>query len=350
VLKAEYTLPATRYPRDFSRWPQWPEVHGFNRAVLERVRTIPGVTAAAIASSHPLNRGFTNSWSIIGIDNGGERLPEISLRQVSPEYFDAMGSKLVAGRGFTEGDGPDQPPVGLINETTARRFFGTHDPIGMEIRFWGINRRIIGVVSDEKIHGLTEATPPAVYVSIWQAPSWNGALLIRTDQAPEALTSQARQAIWSIDRELAVYGMEPLERTLQSSVGQRRFAMLVLVVFAGLTLTLALIGIYGVLSYATEQRTREIGIRAALGAQRGSVAGLVVKQGAVLTAVGIAAGIAGALAGSRLLESLLFGITRLDLLTHVMVPVLVLGAALLAMWVPAWRATRVSPIEALRRE
>ena len=350
LLKAEYQLPAARYPRDYSRFPNWPEITGFTRSVLERAAAIPGVTAAAMASSHPLDRGFTNSWGIVGRNNTGERLPEISLRQVTPGYFEMMGSRVIQGRLLQESDGPDQPPVGVINQTVARRYFADQDPVGQEIRFWGIQRRIVGVVSDEKIHGLTEDTPPAVYVSLFQAPSQNGVVLVRTVQDPAGLANQVRQAIWSVDRELAVYGLEPLEVTVLSSVGQRRFAMLVLVGFAGLTLTLALVGIYGVLSYATEQRTREIGIRAALGAQRGRVARLVVKEGATLTAIGIGVGLIGALAGSRLLESLLFGVTRLDPLTHLVVPLVVLGAALIAMWVPAWRAARISPIEALRQE
>ncbi|HEX9895353.1 MAG TPA: FtsX-like permease family protein, partial [Gemmatimonadales bacterium] len=269
---------------------------------------------------------------------------------VTPGYFATMGSRLVQGRLLDQTDGPDQPPVAVLNHTTVRRYFQDQDPIGREIRFWGINRRIVGVVSDEKIHGLTEETPPAAYISMLQAPSQFGVVLVRTGGDPAALASQVRQAIWSVDPQLAVYGIEPFELTVRSSVGQRRFAMLVLVVFAGLTLALALVGIYGVLSYATEQRTREIGIRSALGAPRGRVAGLVIREGAMLAALGIGCGLGGALAGSRLLESLLFGVTRLDPLTHLVVPVLVLGAALLAMWVPAWRAARISPIEALRRE
>ncbi|HET9514670.1 MAG TPA: ABC transporter permease [Gemmatimonadales bacterium] len=349
VLKAEYQLPATRYPVDYSRFPHWNEMQGFTRRLLERASSIPGVTRAAVAAQHPLNRGFTNSWGIVGRTTT-ERLPEISLRQVSPGYFETVGVRLSRGRVLEEGDGPDQPPVGVLNETAAQRFFPGEDPVGQSIRFWGITRRIVGVVADERIHGLTEETPPAVYVSLSQAPSQTGVLLLRTEGRPEDLAAQARDAVWSLDPGLAVFGVEPLETTLRTSVAQRRFAMLMLLLFAGVTLALALVGIYGVLSYATEQRVREIGIRKALGAGRAGVIGLIVRQGAVLAAAGVGLGLAGALFGSRLLQSLLFGVSRLDPFTHLVVPLAVMLAALGAMWVPAWRAARVSPMEALRME
>jgi predicted permease len=351
VLKAEYQLPPSRYPRDFAKWPLWSEIHAFNTALQDRVGVIPGALAVAVAGAHPLDAGFTNSFLIVGREAEARDWPEISLRLVSPGYFATMGLRLQEGRALGEGDDARAPLVAVINATAASRFFalGT-SPLGHEIRFWGVNRRIVGVVGDERIHGLTEPAPPAVYVALAQAPSSSGALLVRAAGDPRGLAGAVRAAIASVDPALAVYGVEPLAETLVDSVGQRRFAMLVLGLFAGLTLVLALVGIHGVLSYTTAQRTRELGIRAALGASRREVAGLVLRGGLALVALGIALGLGGAWGASRLLTGLLFGVTRLDPLTYLVVPVAVLLAASVATWVPVRRATRIDPIEALKVE
>jgi predicted permease len=350
VLKAAWLLPQARYPRNFREFPNWTTHHRFTDAVIANARVIPGVTSVGIAGTHPLDPGFTNSWAIVGREEESRTFPEISVRAVSPGYFQTLGLVTAAGRVIEENDATGAPAVVVINRTAAERFFKGQDPIGQQIQWWGIPRRIVGVVQDELIHGLTEAAPPAVYAALAQAPMQTGVLFVHADGDPIAVAGQVREAIRAADPQLAVYGIEPLQTTLVSSVGQRRFAMLVMTVFGGTTLLLAMIGIYGVLSYATAQRTREIGIRAALGATRERVVGLVVRQGAVLTAAGLALGIAGALAGSKLLSGLLFGVGRLDPITYLMVPVAVLGAALLAMWIPAWRAAKVAPVEALRRE
>jgi putative ABC transport system permease protein len=350
VLKAAWLLPQARYPRVFDSFPRWPTHHRFTNAVLTNARAIPGVTAAGIAGTHPLDPGFTNSWRIVGREEESRTFPEISVRVVTPGYFQAVGLRTVAGRVIEETDATDQPAVVVINRAASERFFKNQDPIGQQVQWWGIPRRIVGVVEDERIHGITEAAPPAVYAAFSQAPMQTGVLFVHTNGDPMAIASQVREAIRQADPQLAVYGIEPLKATLVSSVGQRRFAMLVMAVFGLTTLVLAMIGIYGVLSYATEQRTREIGIRAALGASRERVVGLVVRQGAVLTAAGLVLGIGGAIAGSKLLAGLLFGVGRLDLPTYMMVPMAVLGSALIAMWIPAWRAAKVAPVEALRRE
>jgi putative ABC transport system permease protein len=350
VLKAAWLLPPARYPRNFREFPRWDAHHRFTSAVLAGAGAIPGVTSVGIAGTHPLDPGFTNSWSIVGREEESRGFPEISVRAVTPGYFTTLGLVTTAGRVFDETDVTDAPPVAVINRAAAERFFKNLDPIGQQISWWGIPRRIVGVVGDERIHGLTEAAPPAVYAAWSQAPLQTGVLFVHTNGDPLALAAQVRAAIRTADPQLAVYGIEPLRTTLVSSVGQRRFAMLVMAVFGLTTLILAMIGIYGVLSYATAQRTREIGIRAALGASRERVVGLVVRQGATMTLAGLGLGVAGAVAGSKLLAGLLFGVGRLDAPTYLMVPVAVLGAALLAMWIPAWRAARVAPVEALRRE
>jgi predicted permease len=350
VLKAQYQLPESRYPRDFSKFPNFTEIHQFNARLLASVRALPGVESAAIASAHPLDAGFTNSWRVIGREAEGANWPEISVRVTTPSYFPTMGLTLIKGRLLDDTDDTQSPPVAVINATTAQRFFASQEPVGQQLSFWGLPRLIVGVVKDERIHGLTEATPAATYIPLAQAPASSGVLLVRGTGDPMRLAGPVRQAIRDADPQLAVYGVEPFTATVMTSVGQRRFAVLVLVVFAVVTIALALIGIHGVVSYVAAQRTREIGIRLALGASRSSVIRLVIRGGLVLAMAGIVIGLAGALAGSRLLTGLLFGVSSVDPLTFVIVPLAVVVATLGATWLPARRAARAAPLTAIRSE
>jgi predicted permease len=350
VLKAELQLPASRYPREFSTWPNWKEHHRFNAELLDRVRALPGVESAAVAGNHPLDAGFTNSFYVVGRQEEARDWPEIAIRRVSPGYFQTVGMSLVRGRLFRDADDAAAAPALLVNEEAARQFFRGQDPLGQKISFWGAERTIVGIVSNERFHGLTETAPPAVYAPLAQVPSVTGStsLLVRVEGDPAALAADVRAAIREIDPALAVFGMEPLERTLADSVGQQRFTMLLVTVFAGLALVLAIVGVYGVLSYMVAQRAPEMGIRMALGATQENVVRLIVLQGARLALVGLALGLAGGLAATRFLQSLLFGVGTTDPLTFVAVLALVFAAALLASWLPAHRATRSDPMLALR--
>lgn len=349
VLKAEYQLPPGRYPaNNYSIWPKWNEIHRFNDAVLTRVRALPGVEAATIAAAHPLDAGFTNSFTIVGREAEAKNWPEIRMRLVTSDYFKTMNVALREGRVFDATDDASAPFVAVLNEAAVKQFFPSTSPLGQEIRFWGTKRRIVGVVGNERIQGLTEEAPPAVYAALGQAPMSAGVLLARTSGDPTALENEIRAAIRSVDPELALFGVEPLSNTMLESVGQRRFATLVLGTFAAATLFLALVGVHGVLSYTTSQRTREIGIRVALGATSSEVTRMVLRGALGLALTGVVIGIAGAFAGSSLLASLLFGVTRLDPLTYIGVTVLVVGGATFATWLPARRAARVQPTEALR--
>jgi len=350
VLKAQYQLPESRYPRDFSKFPHFTEILQFNERLLDRARSIPGVQSVAIASAHPLDAGFTNSWRVIGREAEAADWPEISVRVTTPGYFETMGLSLVKGRLMEETDDTQAPAVAVINETTARRFFASQEPIGQQLAFWGVPRLIVGVVKDERIHGLTEATPAATYIPLAQAPSASGVLLVRGSGDPMRLAGPVREAIRGNDAQLAVYGVEPFTATVMTSVSQRRFAVMVLGVFAIVTIALALIGIHGVVSYVAAQRTREIGIRLALGATRGSVIALVIRGGLVLALAGVVVGLAGAVAGSRLLTGLLFGVSRVDPMTFILVPLAVVLATLAATWLPARRAARAAPLSAIRAE
>ena len=350
VVKAEFQLPSSRYPMDFKVFPNFKEIQLFNARLLARASSLPGVEAAAIAGNHPLDPGFTNSFAVVGREAESRDWPEISVRRVSPAYFQALRIPLVRGRLLAESDGAQSPPVVLVNEETVRRFFSRQDPIGQQISLYGSPRTIVGVIGDEKFHGLTAATPIAIYLPVAQAPFSGVTLIARVSGDPMLVAGSLRAAVREIDPALAVFGVERLETTLAQSTGEQRFMMLLVGVFAGLALALAVIGIHGVLSYNVVQRRREIGIRVALGAEPAQVVRVVLGQGVRLTAMGLVVGVGLALVFSRSLAGLLFGITATDAATFAAVVALLAAVAMLAMWLPARRASRVDPVVALRYE
>ena len=350
VVKAELQLPESRYPRSFATWPDWREQQGFHDRLLERVLALPGVESAAMAGNHPLDAGFTNSFYVVGREEEARDWPEISIRRVSPGYFPTLGVPLVRGRLFRDGDLAKAQPVLLVNEEAAHRFFPGRDPLGQKVSFWRVEWTVVGIVSNERFFGLAETPPPALYAPLAQAPSMNGAgcLLVKAQGDLDILIPEIRGSIRELDPQLAVFGEEPLAETLAESVGQQRFTMLLLAVFAGLALVLAAVGVYGVLSFVVVQRAPEMGIRMALGASQRYVVRQVVWQGARLALVGLALGLAGAFVLTRFLRGLLFGVEVTDPVTFLAVPGLVLLAALLASWVPAQRATEADPMSILR--
>jgi predicted permease len=350
LVKTELQLPAERYPREFSKWPSWPATLGFDARLLEALGRDRAIEAATIASAHPLDRGFTNSFVVVGreADANGPDWPEISVRGVWPTYGSTLGTTLVRGRFLAGSDGPTEPRVAVVNQAAAAKYFKGQDPIGQSIRFWGAARRIVGVIGDERMRGPAEPTPPAVYVPLPQAPSPTVVVIARAAGSPDQALAAIRRAIHAIDPAIALYGAEPLDTTLAEAVAERKFAMVLLATFAGVTLALALIGVHGVLTYVASQRSREMGIRLALGATRRQVVGLMLRSGALLGVTGIGLGLAGAAAGSTLLRSLLFGIGRLDPVTFLAVPVIVLAATVAASWLPARRAGRSAPLEILK--
>jgi len=350
VMKAEFQLPNNRYRMQAEQWPNFTRVHAFNSNLLTRVRQLPGVEAAEIVGNHPVDPGFQNSWLVVGREAEAADWPEIRIRRVGPGYFDAVRLDVGKGRPFSDADDASSTPVVLINETTARRFFEGHEPIGQEVRLWGQNRQVVGVVRDEFIQGLSQSAPPALYLPFGQAPSTNGleALLVRTSAPLSTVAGSIRAAVAELDPQLAVFGIQPLEEALSASVAQQRFTMLLLVTFAGMALVLAAIGIHGVLSFAVAQRRHELGIRMALGAPAGRVTRLVVGQGTRLVAIGLALGVIAAFWLTRLLASQLYGVSATDLATFLAV-IPVLGVvALVATWLPARKAVRIDPVEAMR--
>jgi len=285
------------------------------------------------------------------------------VKMVTPSYFRTLGIRLVKGRTLADQDVKGAVPSVVINSTMARRLFRTTDPIGKQIQMREIiyaNSKseseipweIVGVVADEKLRGLSAENDqsPGMYVTTDQSPQTYQAVIIRTATDPKTLERAIPIALMDVDRNQTVQMMATLEEIKAKSVGEQRLHSLVLGVFAGVALLLAAIGLYGVISYSLLQRTREIGIRAALGASSANIRWLMLRSGLSLAAAGLLIGFAGSLAAAQVLSSLLFGVGRHDAVTLLSV-VSVLGAmALLASYIPARRATRINPIIALRYE
>ena len=276
--------------------------------------------------------------------------PEISLRRVSPSYFRAVSLPLVRGRLLLDSDTTTAAPVVLINEAAAQQFFPSGDPIGARMRFWGTSRTIVGVVANERFHGVTAPPPIATYAPLAQAPSASGVLLLRTAQQPSTLSASAERVVHEIDPALAVFAVEPLDLTLARSISQRRFTTALLGGFALLALILAAVGIHGLVSYNVERRRQEIGIRMAVGAGRADVYRLILREGAVVIAGALGAGLAGALLLTRLLRTLLFDVSPADATSLLIVAVVLAVVAFAATLMPARRAASTDPLAALRSE
>jgi putative ABC transport system permease protein len=334
---------------------------GFYDECLARVQALPGVRSAALAHSLPIN-GSNWSGGFIAADlpvPSRADLPESDRLRVSPSYFETMGIRLLRGRLFSAADTPESAPVVVVNETLARRIWPNEDPIGKRLKFgvpedqdeeskpW---REVIGVVNDVKMNGVDQATTLQTYLPYAQLPNQSLGLVVRVERNPAALAPAVAQAIHSIDKDLPVYSAFTMDQLLGDSLAERRLTLVLLASLAALALLLAAVGIYGVISYAVRQRTHELGLRMALGAQARDVLALILKQGLKLTLIGIGLGLVAAYALTRWMESLLFGVRPTDALTFGVIAVVLLLVALLACWIPARRATRVDPMIALKFE
>jgi putative ABC transport system permease protein len=328
----------------------------FERA-QERLAALPGVVAVSAATDVMLPKlansaGFTIEGRPRDPNEQGLELP---IDTVLPNYFQAMGVQLLKGRTFTPQDTRESPRVTIVNETFAKRYFPDEDPVGKRFTFGrpGPNTRwitIVGVVRDTKRQGVERPIRIESWMPLAQRPSGSMELVLRTTGDPLLLSNAVREAVWSIDRDMPIPTIRTMEHVMSERVAQRRLNMLLLGLFALVALILSAVGIYGVMSYTVTQRTHEIGIRMALGAQSGDVIGLVLKQGIALTLVGVAFGLIATFMLTRLMASLLFGVSARDPITFAAIAALLTGVALLACWIPARRATKVDPMVALRYE
>jgi len=324
----------------------------FYERILQRIAALPGVTAVGATSHLPLT-GY-NMSAQLRVEGRqtreGENPPSAPVARVNPDYFRTMGIALRAGRLINDSDTQDAPGVALLSETLARRLFPDEDPLGKRLSVAGLGATIIGVVSDIRYTGLDGEVEQAVYLSYRQLPRSGMALVLRGAVEPSSLAPTLRNAVREIDPALPVYDVMTMNERLSNSVAARRFNLLLLGGFAALALLLAGVGVYGVISYVVTQRTHEVGVRMALGAQSADVVRLFIKQGMAMVMFGVALGLIGAFALTRLMKSLLFNVSAIDPLTFVCVALLLSLVALAACYLPARCAAKVDPLLALRHE
>ena len=348
VLTANLPLPMTRFPEEAQR-------AAFVRAVVERMKAIPGAEAAS--AGIPLLGGWQSSFTLEGRpEPPAGQLPSADITRVTPDYFKAMGVRVREGRVFTDHDTADAPPVAVVDETFVRAHFPQGDALGKRFRFGRSSpedkdvkwMEIVGVVSHVKNYGVDQESRVEIYLPYFQSPVTNATLLVRSSTDPAALAASVRQAVKAVDPEVPVYSVRTLAEIVSDRTAQRRLAVMLITVFAAVALLLAAVGIYGVMSYAVAQRTQEIGIRMALGAERRDILRMVLRHGSLMAAAGIGLGLAVALGLARLITSLLFQVSATDPPTFSLVPVVLIAVALLACYIPDRRATRVDPLVALR--
>jgi len=336
----------------------------FARELLRRSRLLPGVQEAALGAepSIPLHHDGNRSALIVeGRQTQSKQTPLVERSQVTPEYFHLLEIPVLRGRLFNDGDDENAPLVAVINRAMAETYWRGEDPLGKRLRLGagraGVGQRasktwitIVGVIADARTESLANASVPQIYLSLYQETPKELAIFLRGDLNASAMPEEVRAMVQSVDPELPVYGAQTLNDAVTASLEQRRFSMDIVAAFAVTALLLAALGIYGVISYIVSERTRDIGIRLALGAQRGKIMGMVLRQGLGLAMAGAALGLVGSVIVSHLMAGLLYGVMPTDPLTFVAVTLVLTGVALAACYIPARRAMRVDPIIALRYE
>jgi predicted permease len=350
----------------FSTWvrPTTTRPQVILRELIERLQAQPGVRSVAAVSS--LSRGTGPPRQGIVLENSQPaETPRAGYQGVTPDYFRTMGIAVLQGRAFTEYDALEAPSVAIINETFAKRYFPNENPIGKRLALEGFTPRrpvspmpwaaspwseIVGVVADTKRLSLSADTVPEVYMSYWQWPMQTPELLVRTNEATAIATAAIRNEIKALNKNIPAPTIETMDAVLADVVARPRYQTMLLTLFGIVALMLAAVGIYSVMAYSVVQRTNEIGIRVALGAQAHDVLRLIIRQGMKLVVIGVALGTAASLGLTRVLTTLLFGVSATDPLTFMVIALLLAGMALLACYIPARRAMKVDPMVALRCE
>lgn len=347
LLSLEYRLPRNKYREPAAQWQ-------FHRQVVERIQEVPGVQSVSLVRGLPFS-GNGGTTAIVLPEReppspGTE--PEVMINTAMPNYFETLGIPFVKGRLFGAQDQLNTPPVLLINQTMARRFWPEQEAVGKQVKFAedGTTASVVGIVGDAKHYWLEEESKPQAYVSYSQQPGLFATVVIRTTVEPLALTESVRQALWKVDADQPMWKIRTVEFLVNRSVADRKFLMALMGIFASLALVLTVIGLYGVISYLVNQRTQEIGIRMALGAQMSAILRMVLKQGMVLVLIGVALGLSAAWLITRLMTRLLYQVSATDPLTFAAIALLLIAVALLACYLPARRATKVDPLVALRYE
>jgi putative ABC transport system permease protein len=347
LLTLEYRLPRNKYEKSEAQW-------NTHRQIVERISEVPGVTSASLVRGLPFS-GNGGSAAIILPDRevpqkGKE--PKVMFNTAMPNYFETMGIRFIEGRLFDSHDQSNAPIVFLVNQTMARRFWPDDTAIGKQVKMVeeGTTGTVIGVVGDAKHYYLEEEPTPQMYAAYSQMPGIFATVVVRTSVEPLSLAEPVRQALWKVDSDQPMWKVRTVEFLLDRRLADKQFVMTLMSLFAALALVMTIIGLYGIISYAVNQRTQEIGIRMALGAQTGVILRMVLRQGMTLVFIGIALGLAAAWLLTRLMTTLLYGINATDPPTFIGLALLLTLVALLACYFPARRATKVDPMIALRYE
>lgn len=347
LLTLEYRLPRSKYKEAAAQW-------NFHRGVVEQIQGLPGVQSVSLVRGLPFSgNGGTTAFVLPDREAPQQgKEPQALFNTAMPNYFETIGIPVLQGRVFGDQDQAKTPAVLIINQTMAHRFWPNQDPLGKQIKFPSDNSTgtVIGVVGDAKHYWLEDESTPQIYGAYSQQPGLFATVVIRTSVEPLSLTESVRQAIWKVDADQPMWKIRTVEFLVSRSVADRKFLLALMGIFASLALILTMIGLYGVISYLVNQRTQEIGIRMALGAQARDILGMVLRQGMTLVLLGVALGLAATWLLTRLMARLLYQVSATDPATFASIALLLVAVALLACYLPARRATKVDPLVALRDE
>jgi putative ABC transport system permease protein len=350
LISAQISLPSPTYDDN-------EKLVGFTNGLLDKIRAIPGIESAATASNPPLMTGWQTSVLPEGMEvSEAVQRPSVEMNVISPDYFAAMKVPLLRGRTFQPQDTKGAPEVIMVDQLFAERYFPGEDPVGKRVKMYvgpdqQIDRTIVGVVPRLKVYGFQEELQlPQAYLAQTQNPNTNLVVLLRTPMPLQSIEKSLRQIVASLDPAQPVYDLRPMQERVAETWSTPRLMAFLLAAFAVLAFSLAVVGLYGVMAYNGMRRTREIGVRLALGARRRQIVSMMLTQGMRLLAVGVVIGVAGAFAASRLLRSLLFEVNAADPLIYATVTLVLGVAAALACWIPAHRASRTDPMITLRAE
>ena len=348
LLTMQLTLPSLNYPAGS-------QVSAFYKQLLEQLKTVPGVQSIGAIDALPLSGRKTDTQFVIEgrMPGPGDQLPDEEVRSISPDYFKTMMIPILKGRSLSESDRAGSQMVVVINEALAHKYFPTQDPLGKRLAFDGTPgkpnwREIVGVAGSVKNFGLDLGPKPEFYLPFEQYPSNTVTLVVRTQSHPTDVTGAVRNTVKTLDSNLPLYNIKTMEEVIAASVSQQMLTVRLFGLFALLALLLASLGVYGVMAYSVTQRTHEIGIRMALGAPPRNVVKIVMRRGMFLVIAGVLIGLIGAFVLTRVVVSLLFGVSATDIITFLEITLLLVMTSLIATLIPAWRATKVDPMNALR--
>jgi putative ABC transport system permease protein len=349
---ADRVLAVTLERPDTEQNCQLSERTAFYEQLVDRISALPGVECAGVINRHPITSSTNdNDFGIRGKSFAVDQMPNAEYRMVTPDYFRCMEIPLIKGRMFTRADRGTGQHVILVSKECVHRYFPDEDPIGQILQINGIDKQIIGVVGDVKQTRLNRKRQRTFMYEPITQNCWRGmSLMVRTSGNPLSMIRTIREQIWDLDPDQPILHATSMGNIIADSVSVERFCMILLAIMAGVALLMAIVGLYSVMAFAVHERVNEIGIRMALGARSGDILRLVTRQGLILTLIGLVFGLIGAFALMRCLSSMLFQVSAADPVTFGIVPLILLGVAMLACYLPARRATRIDPMKVLRYE